>query len=51
MVAKTVTALYLTAMPDLQFVNKRLYESKELPSSSPNSAVTVEFTTSAALKL
>lgn len=41
MVAKTVTTLYLTAMPKLDFEDSSMLNMQEMPSSAPHSKVTV----------
>ena len=43
MVAKTVSTMFLTAMPDLDFKDQKWHDlTGDLPSSTPYSPITVE---------
>ena len=42
MVAKNVTSMFLAAMPEIDFADSDLLKKAEMPSSNPNSAITVE---------
>ena len=51
MIAKTVVSMFLTAMPDLDFSESDLHKLDEMPSSAPNSNITVEVSAKVPFKL
>lgn len=51
MTAKTVTAMMLAAMPNLSFKDEMLATADEMPSSSPDSPITVEVSAPTPFKL
>ena len=51
MTIKTVTAMMLAAMPNLTFKDEKLISADELPSSSPDSPITVDVCATTPFKL
>ena len=51
MIVKTVVSMFLTAMPDLDFSESDLHKLDEMPSSAPNSNITVEVSAKVPFKL
>ena len=51
MTAKTVVSMFLASMPDLDFSESDMNKLEDMPSSAPNSQITVEVSAQVPFKL